>query len=691
MTIQFKRNTATHVTTPLADGEPGWTTDTHELYVGQGGTNYLINSAGGGGAPANADYLVKTPNGTLTAERVVIDTGFIAADWTAAGVVGFNIVGGSITTTQLGGDITAAGKALLDDANAAAQRTTLGLGSVATLASDTDATLAANSNANIPTQAAVKSYVDNLVTGLNWKHSVRAATAANAALATAYENGDTVDGVTLATGDRILLKNQTTGSENGIYTVNASGAPTRATDADTGLELVNATVLVEDGTANADTQWTCTNNQTPTLGTTAIVFAQISGAGTYTASGGVVLTGNVFSADFGTIAGKVTQGNDARLSDSRAPNGAAGGDLAGTYPGPTIAADAVTYAKLQNVSATARILGRKTAGAGDPEECTLSDVLDFIGSANRGDMLFRGATTWTKLTPGTAGSVLQSQGAPADLVWGTLAIPPQPFARVFSGPTTGAAGTGTFTIPTTFTMLRISGSAPGGGGGAGRVGAAATIRDGGNGGNGGNWADMTFTLADLGLTQTGGNYTLWYSIEAPGAGAPSVGTAAGNGTGGGTGGDIVIRKDSSTGDILLRIRGGFGGVGGGSVAANPANTINVLGQERGGLGGSSSTGGPTANSDTYYAPGGGQCGSTLTAGNAVVTQGTFNAPLFGDPSASLMVLGGKGGVGGSTAAINGLVGADPGGGGGGGGATLTGTAGGAGNRGGIGRVSFQYW
>lgn len=166
---------------------------------------------------------------------------------------------------------------------------------LAAAAWDSDPTLAANSNTVLPTQGAVKAYVDNLITGLKWKPSVRAATTANGALASAFANGQTIDGVTLATGDRILLKNQSSGAENGIYRVNASGAPTRVTDADSAAELVQATVFVEQGTVNADTQWTCTNNAI-TLGTTALTFAQVSGAGTYTADGSTLqLTGNVFS------------------------------------------------------------------------------------------------------------------------------------------------------------------------------------------------------------------------------------------------------------------------------------------------------------------------------------------------------------------------------------------------------------
>lgn len=144
--------------------------------------------------------------------------------------------------------------------------------------------------------AATKSYVDNLLAGIQWKPGVRAATTTNGTLSTAYANGQTVDGVTLATGDRILLKNQTTGSENGIYIVAASGSPTRATDADGAGELTaNATVFVSEGTANADTAWTCTTNGAITIGTTPTVWAQFGGGTTYTNGNGLNLSGGSFS------------------------------------------------------------------------------------------------------------------------------------------------------------------------------------------------------------------------------------------------------------------------------------------------------------------------------------------------------------------------------------------------------------
>jgi hypothetical protein len=151
------------------------------------------------------------------------------------------------------------------------------------------------------TDAASKGYVDGLIQGIKAKSSVRVATTANGALATAYENGDTIDGVTLATGDRILLKDQTTGSENGIYVVNASGAPTRATDADASSEIKGLFVFVEEGTTNADTGWLCTNNGTITLDTTALTFVQFSSAGVVTAGTGLTKSGNTISIDTHTL------------------------------------------------------------------------------------------------------------------------------------------------------------------------------------------------------------------------------------------------------------------------------------------------------------------------------------------------------------------------------------------------------
>lgn len=115
--------------------------------------------------------------------------------------------------------------------------------------------------------------------GIVWKASVRVATTANATLASGFENGDTIDGTVLATGNRILIKDQSAGAENGIYIVNASGGPTRATDADTEAELLRAGVFVEVGTANAGTTWVQQVPAPITVNTTALTFAKVNDQG----------------------------------------------------------------------------------------------------------------------------------------------------------------------------------------------------------------------------------------------------------------------------------------------------------------------------------------------------------------------------------------------------------------------------
>jgi hypothetical protein len=150
------------------------------------------------------------------------------------------------------------------------------------------------------TDATTKAYVDAVTEGLHIHAAAVAATTANVTLASALENGDTLDGITLATNDRILVKNQTTQSENGIYIVQASGQPTRATDFDTATEVDSGDfIFVSGGTVNGNTGWVQTSKPA-TIGTDPITFSQFSGAGTYTAGTGLTLTGTVFSINTGT-------------------------------------------------------------------------------------------------------------------------------------------------------------------------------------------------------------------------------------------------------------------------------------------------------------------------------------------------------------------------------------------------------
>ena len=120
--------------------------------------------------------------------------------------------------------------------------------------------------------AATKGYVDSAVNGTDWKQSVRVASTANIATLSGLL---TVDGVTLVAGDRVLVKDQTTGSQNGIW-VAASGAWARATDADANAEVTaGLAVMVTEGTTNADSQWRLTTNDPIVIGTTAMSSAWI--------------------------------------------------------------------------------------------------------------------------------------------------------------------------------------------------------------------------------------------------------------------------------------------------------------------------------------------------------------------------------------------------------------------------------
>ena len=167
-----------------------------------------------------------------------------------------------------------------------------------------------------PTDAANKEYVDAAVQGLDIKNSVRAATTTNITLS----GTQTVDGVALAVGDRVLVKNQTTASQNGIYVVQ-SGAWTRASDADSNQEVNSGLfVFVEQGTVNGSSGWVLTTPNPITLGTTGLTFVQFSGAGQIVAGNGISKSGNTLSV----------VGTPNRITVS-----ASGVDIASNYAGQT--------------------------------------------------------------------------------------------------------------------------------------------------------------------------------------------------------------------------------------------------------------------------------------------------------------------------------------------------------------------
>ena len=162
----------------------------------------------------------------------------------------------------------------------------------------TDGSTLGNMNVATPTSdnhAANKGYVDSVASGLDVKDSVRAASTGNLTIS---GPGLSVDGVSLSAGDRVLLKDQSTGSENGIYLwTGAASAMTRATDMDGADEFVGSFFFVEEGTVNSDQGFVCSTNGTISVGSTAIAFTQFTGTGQLTAGNGLSKSGNTFNVN----------------------------------------------------------------------------------------------------------------------------------------------------------------------------------------------------------------------------------------------------------------------------------------------------------------------------------------------------------------------------------------------------------
>ena len=157
--------------------------------------------------------------------------------------------------------------------------------------------------------AASKSYVDGVSQGLDVKDSCVAATTGNITISTALNNGDTLDGVSLSTNDRVLVKDQSSASENGIYIVGSS--PARADDLAAGADAAGMFTFVEKGTVNADNGFVCTSDKgSAVVGTNNLAFSQFSGAGQITAGDGLDKSANTLSVDLKSNGGLVIESTE---------------------------------------------------------------------------------------------------------------------------------------------------------------------------------------------------------------------------------------------------------------------------------------------------------------------------------------------------------------------------------------------
>jgi len=248
------------------------------------------------------------------------------------------------------------------------------------------------------TDAATKNYVDNAVSGLTWKDAVHVLAVSNVPLTGGATL--TIDGYSVANGDRILLTGQTTNSENGIYVASGIGTSyslARTADADVYTELNGAAVFVQQGTTYADTGWVQTATLTSFSGQT---WVQFSGAGAYTGGTGIDVTGNVISAKLGAGIASVPTGEIGVdlydpstgaliLTSDGTTRGTATGDklallLAGSggltqdATGLYISALGVTNAMLQNSSITLN------ADAGTQDPVALGETLLIAGTVGQG-------------------------------------------------------------------------------------------------------------------------------------------------------------------------------------------------------------------------------------------------------------------------------------------------------------------
>ena len=296
-TIRIKRSTGSTAVSSSANAELSFTEGNEVLYYGKG--------TGGSGGSASSIIPIGGKGKFWDKETSYSANFVLAAPSNGAGASSMRLLATA--------DIPSIPHTRISDFDAGVRTNRLNELTVPNAAVDVNSQKVTNlALCTANTDAASKAYVDSVAQALDVKDSVVVATTGNGAISTAYANGQTVDGVTLTTGDRILLKDQTSGAANGIYNVNASGSPSRASDMATGANAAGNFVFVEKGTVNGNNGFVCTTD-VAVVGTNALTFTQFSGAGQVIAGDGIQKSGNTLSLDLKANSGVIISSTELAI------------------------------------------------------------------------------------------------------------------------------------------------------------------------------------------------------------------------------------------------------------------------------------------------------------------------------------------------------------------------------------------